>query len=116
MEEEYRTSSSLHRYINIVDSRVPCVPPTIQCRDDSEIYEFDIATENVSIGMDQDLMVDIFISKFRVNRTRGVFATYTYKQHHRISPDILSIKWGVGLEKAKRTLQYTTQDNVRSSL
>ena len=29
LEEEYRTSSNFHRYINIVESRVPCAPPTI---------------------------------------------------------------------------------------
>ena len=43
MEEEYRTSSNFHRYINIVESRVPCAPPPIQCRDDSVIHEFDRA-------------------------------------------------------------------------
>ena len=35
MEEEYNTSSNLYRYINIVDSRVPCAHPTIQCICDS---------------------------------------------------------------------------------
>ena len=60
--------------------------------------------ENVSIGMAQDLMVDRLISKVIVNRTRGVFATYTYKRHHGISADILEGKWGIGIEKSKRTL------------
>ena len=41
IEEEYRTSSNYHQYINIVESRVPCAPPMIQCRYDSVIYEFD---------------------------------------------------------------------------
>ena len=63
IEEEYRTSSNFHWYINIFDSRVPCAPPEIQCRYDSGIHEFDIAMENFSIGLAQDLMVDIFISK-----------------------------------------------------
>ena len=34
MEEEYRTSSSFHRYTNIVEIRFLCAPTTIQCRDD----------------------------------------------------------------------------------
>ena len=58
-------------------------------------------------------MVYILISNVRVKRTISVFANYTDKQHHGISADLLAIKWGVGLDKAKRTLQSTTQDNVR---
>ena len=72
--------------------------------------------ENVSIGMNQGLMVYILISKVRVKRTRSVLETYTDKQHHGISADLLAIKWGIGLDKAKQTLQSTTQDNVRSAL
>ena len=29
MEEDYRTSSKFHRYINIVESRIPSAHPTI---------------------------------------------------------------------------------------
>ena len=79
MEGEYRKSSNFHRYINIVENRVPCAPTTINCRDDSGIHEFDIAMANVSIGLSQDLMVDILIIKVRVKRTRSGFTTYTDK-------------------------------------
>ena len=72
--------------------------------------------ENVSIGLAQYLMEDRLISNVRVKRTRSGFANYTDKLHHGISADILAIKWEVGLDKAKRTLQSTTQDNVRSDL
>ena len=72
--------------------------------------------ENVSIGMAHDLMVDRLISKVRVKRTTSEFATYTDKQHHGISADILAREWGIGLEKAKRNLQSTTHDNVISAL
>ena len=61
-------------------------------------------------------MVDRLISKVRVNRTRSGFATYIDKLHHGISADLLERKWGIGIDKAKRTLQSTTQDNVISSL
>ena len=54
--------------------------------------------------------------KVRVKRTRSGFATYIDKQHHGISADLLAIKWGIGLDKAKQTPQSTTQDNVRSAL
>jgi len=40
----------------------------------------------------------------------------TSKRHHGVDPDLLSLKWGIGLEKARNTLKYTTQMNVRSAL
>ena len=116
MEEVYRTSSNFHRYINIVEIRVPFAPPTIQCRDDLVTHEFDIKMANVYIGLDQDLMVDRLISKVRVKRTRSGFATHTYKRHHGISVDLLARKWRIGIDKEKRTLQSTTQDNLRSDM
>ena len=99
MEEEYRTSSNFHRYINIFERRVPCAPPTIQCRYDKGIHEFDAAIANVSIGMAQELMVEILISKVRVNRKKSGFTTYTDKQHHGISADLVERKLGIGLDK-----------------
>ena len=76
MEEEYRKSSNFHRYINIVESRVPCTPPTIQYRYYLVIHEFDREMANVSIGMAQELMVERLISKVRFKRTRRGFTTY----------------------------------------
>ena len=77
MEQEYRISSNVHRYINIFDSIVICAPPTIKCRDDLGIHEVDRAMSNVSIVLAQDLMVERLISKVGVKRTRSGFATYT---------------------------------------
>ena len=57
-------------------------------------------------------MVDKLISKVSINRTRRGFTTYTDKQQRGISHDILARKLGIELDKAKRTLQYTTQDNL----
>ena len=64
--------------------------------------------ENVSIGLDQDLMVDRLITKVRFKRIRSGLATYTDKRHHGISANILAEKWGILLDKAKQTLQSTT--------
>ena len=80
------------------------------------IHEFDRAMSNVSIVLDHDLMVDILINKVRFKRTRIGLETYTDKRHRGISTDILERKWGIGLDKAKWTLQSTTQDNVISDL
>ena len=61
--------------------------------------------ENVSIGIDQDLMVDRLIINVRVKRTRSGFVTYTDKRHHGISADILARRWVIGLDKANRIIQ-----------
>ena len=70
----------------------------------------------VSTELAQNLMVDRIISNVRFRRTRSGYATYTDNQHHGISTDLLARKWGIGLDKEKRTLQYVTQDNVISAL
>ena len=116
MEEEYMKRSKMHCYVTIVDSIITSTPPTILCRYDLVIHDFDIAMANFSIRLAQDLMVDIVINNVRVRRTRRRYATYTYKQHCGISSYMLSRKWDIGLDKAKCNLQSTTQYNVRSAL
>ena len=110
------TSSNFCRYINIVESRVTCAPSTIQRRYDLGIHDLDREMKNISIGLAQDLMLDRSIIRVRVNRTRSGFATYTYKRHHGISADMLERKWGIVLDKANQNLQYTTLDNLISSV
>ena len=100
MEEEYRTSSKFHRYINTVDRIIPGAPPTTQCRDDLGLHDFDRAMEFFSIGLSQYFMVDRLIINTRVMRTTSGYASYTDKRHHGISTDMLARKWGIGLEKA----------------
>ena len=71
---------------------------------------------NFSIGISQDLIVCRLIINVSVIITRRGYATYTEKQHHSISADLLASKWYIGLGKANYTLQNTTQDNVISDL
>ena len=61
-------------------------------------------------------MVYILMRNVRVRRMRIGYSTYTDKKNHGISTDMLAIKWGIRLDRAKRSLQYTTQDNERSDL
>ena len=112
MYEEYRKSSNFHCCINIVKIRIPSAPPTIQCIYDSGVHKFDIEMENVSIGIAQELMVDILIRNVRVVITRSGYSIYTYKQYCGISADTLARKWVIRIDKVKRTLQCTAQDNV----
>ena len=72
--------------------------------------------ENNSIGLAQDLMVDILIINVRVRIKRNGYTMYTDNQHHGIITDLLARKWGIGIDKANCTLQYTTQDNMTSYL
>ena len=52
-----------------------------------------------SIGISQNLMMNKLISIIRVRRKRSGYATYTDKQQHRISADILARKWIIGIDK-----------------
>ena len=69
-----------------------------------------------SIGLAQDLMVDRLIIKVRVKISRSGFATYICKRHRGISTNLLAKKWGIRIDKAKRTLQSTNHDNLISDL
>jgi len=40
----------------------------------------------------------------------------TSERHHGVDAALLSLKWGIGLEKAKNTIKNTTQMNIRSAL
>jgi len=40
----------------------------------------------------------------------------TSERHHGVDASLLSLKWGIGLQKAKDTIKYTTQQNVRSAI
>ena len=88
-------SLNSHQYINIVESRVTCSPPTIQCRDYSVIHEFDISMSKFSIGMFQGMMVDRLISKVSVKRKISGFATYTVFKNQLIIADLLAINGGL---------------------
>ena len=61
-------------------------------------------------------MVEILIINVRVSITRSGYDTYTDKQYHGISADTFERKLWIGLDKAKRTLQPTTQDNLISAI
>ena len=116
MEEEYRTRSNFHRYINIIESRIPITPPTIQCIDESSLTYFDGSMGKKIIGTAQELVVDRSISNVRVSITRSGYSTYVYKWHHWIIADLLASKWGIVLDKKNITLQSTTHYNSISAL
>jgi len=40
----------------------------------------------------------------------------TSERHHGVDARLLSLKWGIGLEKARDTIKHTTQYNIRSAI
>ena len=44
------------------------------------------------------------------------YTIVTNDRHHDVSPELLAQKWGIGLEKAKATLNCTTQNCIRSAI
>ena len=53
MDYDYRKISNSRRCINIFERKIPSAPPTIQCIYDLWVHYFDIAMENISIGLAQ---------------------------------------------------------------
>ena len=80
------------------------------------IHEFDRAMANVSIRLYQDLMVDRLIGNIRVSMNKKVYEKITDERQHLVTPELLSRKWGIGLENAKEMLKATIQDSIRSDL
>ena len=60
-------------------------------------HDFNKAMVNVSIGLDQDLMVYRIIGNIRVSITKKVCAKITNERHHSVTPELLSRKWGISL-------------------
>ena len=70
----------------------------------NDIYR---AMSQVSTTYSQDLLVDELVSKVNIS------ATYSNTRHHGTDPALLARKWGIGLNRAKYTLNCRTQQNVR---
>ena len=54
--------------------------------------------------------------RLQKSNTHTMAQIRTSKRHHGVDADLLSLKWGIGLEKARNTLKHTTQMNIRSAL
>ena len=53
--------------------------------------------------------------RLQENHTHTIAQIRTSERHHGVNADLLSLKWGIGVEKAKNTIKHTTQMNVRSA-
>jgi len=40
----------------------------------------------------------------------------TSQRHHGVEATLFSLKWGIGLQKAKDTIKHTTQQHIRSAI
>ena len=104
------------RTISIAESYTPAAPPVTQTQDDISLHEFDRILATVSTGLVPELIMESIICKVKTKKTRTGYATITDNRHHDMSPELLSQKWGIGIEKAMDTIKYTTQDNIRSAI
>ena len=87
------------RTINQVRMQTPCAPPVTYIKDEIAIHDFNTDMVNISIRLAQDLMVDRLIGNIRVSMTKKGYVKITNERHHLITTELLSRRWGIGLEK-----------------
>ena len=117
MRAGYSNDSHLStRNICQVQYQTPSSAPVTIFEDDAEIHKFDRAIANVSLGLNQDTLAERIIANINVKRTRDGYSTITKDRHHGISPELIARKWGIGIDKARKTLQCTTQHSIRSAI
>ena len=102
--------------VNKVRSQTPCDTPVTYIQDNMSIHDFDRYMVNVSIGLSQYLMVKILIGNIGVSMNKTAYATITNERHHLVTPELLTRKWGIGLENTKEILKATYQDCICSAL
>ena len=96
-QEEKRSNVFRLRSINQVRIQTPCAPPVTYIQDDMAIHDFDRVMVNISVGLSRDLMVDRIIGNIRVSMTKKVYTTIKNKRHYSVTPELLAMKWGIGL-------------------
>jgi Reverse transcriptase (RNA-dependent DNA polymerase) len=88
---------------------------------DESDYLYESATDEINVasddwegdGLDGHRDEDVYPLD---PEARKIFAITTEERRSAITPPILSRRWGIGLEAAKRTLRATTQAGVRNVL
>ena len=76
----------------------------------------------ISPSLDSRCVSALYVSQILVRdaptgtRGAGIGATLTSERHSSVTFENLSPKWNIGLETAKRTLQVTTQQGVRTAV
>ena len=84
--------------------------------DDEPIHEYDWAMASISLGLHQDILAKQIVSNVKVRKVNDQYSTITKDRHHGISAELISRKWGIGIEKACQTLKCTTQLSIRSAI
>ena len=108
MEEEQHGNFNMSRSIRQI-SMHPSLPPITETRTDVHFGEFDRLISSVNLNLTNHLQESI-------TKQAKVKAAYSEKRHSGVSAEELSRMWGIGLSKAKATLEATTQENVRSAI
>ena len=72
----------------------------------------------MSIGLAQNMTVDwlIYNVKIQYEDFKRINVMHTNKRHHEITKEMIAKKWGISTERAKLTLDATTQMCIRSAV
>jgi len=111
-------------------SRSPDVEELESCRtfqvSDANYWDptDEISISTIGRGDDPVCMPDVCVSEVcyhDFDRLQGspmqiIAQILTSERPHGVDASLLSLKWGIGLEKAKNTVQNTTQLNIRSAI
>jgi len=79
----------------------------------SSVYASDVSDVCVS-GLHEVCLYEFDLLK--ASPTHIISQIRTSQRHDGVDTSLLSLKWGIGLQKAKDTIKYTTQQNVRSAI
>ena len=104
MEEEQITIS------RVLSSRSIHMSKTgLELSADPFLHEFDKRMVSICPSLSQDLATELLMDRAKVN------ATHTSTRHHEVTAELIASKWGTSLQKARATLEATTQDYTRSA-
>ena len=79
--------------------------------------ESEITGENQKIPLLWTCLRDFYeLDRLQESPTNIMSQIRTSKRHHGVDANLLSLKWGIGLEKGRNTIKHTTQMNIRSAL
>ena len=71
-----------------------------------EFYKYMVS---ICPSLSQDLAKELLMDRAKVNTTH----TSTY--YHKVIVELIASKWNISLQKARATLEATTQDYIRSA-
>ena len=91
----------------MVETSFPCRFKTTFFRDDTAISDLDHFMDRVSVGLDQYLHEEKLIDsvKLRFDNNIQISLNHTNCRHHKVTKEMLAVKWGIYDSKSEATLE-----------